>query len=159
VLLLGGGSWAVWLAGTGAGWDVLTPVMASAVVVGLVGQTLALRARSPSVIWTVPAILPLLPGLAIVRGILDVGTVGGVLTIVSAIGTGFALGAGVAFGSIVVVAAREAGAAAQDVVVPVLDEARARGLPSPAGLARTGRRGRGSDGPPRAGGGPGSPTG
>ena len=121
---LGGGAWLVNLVGTQVGLDLLIPVVAAAVVVGLAGQALALRAHMPSVVWTVPAILPLLPGLTIVRGILELGTIGGVLTVIAAIGIGFALGAGVAFGSILVTVARQAGVVAQTVVLPVLGEVR-----------------------------------
>jgi hypothetical protein len=88
----------------------------------------------PSVIWTVPSVLPLLPGLTIVEGIVGVGSIEGVLTTVSAIGTGFALGAGVAFGSIVVMVARQAREVAQTVAIPALSEVpvwrpRARPIP------------------------------
>jgi uncharacterized membrane protein YjjB (DUF3815 family) len=130
VALLGGTAWAVTLVGAAWGWDAPLPVVAAAVVVGLAGQALALRARMPSVVWTVPAILPLLPGLTIVRGILDLGSVAGVLTVVSAIGIGFGLGAGVAFGSIIVTVARQAGEAAQTVVLPVLSEVRPPRVPA-----------------------------
>ena len=122
VALLGGGAWLVNLLGMQLGWDLLMPVIVAAVLVGAAGQALALQARMPSVVWTVPAILPLLPGLTIVRGILELGTIAGVLTVVAAIGIGFALGAGVAFGSILVAVARQAGEAAQSVVLPVLGE-------------------------------------
>jgi uncharacterized membrane protein YjjB (DUF3815 family) len=53
----------------------------------------------PSVIWTVPAILPLLPGLAMVKGILDLTTIAGVIEVIAAVGTGLALGVGVALGA------------------------------------------------------------
>jgi uncharacterized membrane protein YjjB (DUF3815 family) len=59
----------------------------------------------PSVIWTVPALLPLLPGLAMVDGILRISTIEGVVILVGAVATGFALGAGVAFGGILVATA------------------------------------------------------
>ncbi|MET0771757.1 MAG: threonine/serine exporter family protein [Candidatus Limnocylindrales bacterium] len=133
VLLLGGGAWLVTLVTTDAATGDLVPVIAAAVVVGVVGQALALRARLPSVIWTVPAVLPLLPGLTMVTGILEVGTIEGVLTVVLAIATGFALGAGVAFGSILVTVARRAGEVTRSVVLPVIGEAG-------AGLARSGER-------------------
>jgi uncharacterized membrane protein YjjP (DUF1212 family) len=130
VFLLGGGAWVVTLLTAGSGSGPLLPVIAAAVVVGLVGQALALRVGMPSVIWTVPAILPLLPGLTLVTGILSIGTIEGVLTVVLAVATGFALGAGVAFGSIIVTVARHAGEVTRTVVVPALGDAR-------AGLTRT----------------------
>jgi len=152
--LLGGGAWLVSLTGTQLGWDVLIPVVAAAVVVGLVGQALALRARMPSVVWTVPAILSLLPGLTIVRGILELGTIGGVLTVIAAIGIGFALGAGVAFGSILVTVARQAGEVAQTVVLPVLGEVRPGRAAAVLTRTTRGRRGRGGRAPRGDGGGP-----
>jgi uncharacterized membrane protein YjjP (DUF1212 family) len=124
VFLLGGSAWAVTLLASGSASGLLVPVVAAAIVVGLVGQVLAIRARMPSVIWTVPSVLPLLPGLTIVQGIVSVGSIEGVLTTVSAIGTGFALGAGVAFGSIVVTVARQAREVAQTVAIPALTEVR-----------------------------------
>jgi uncharacterized membrane protein YjjP (DUF1212 family) len=124
VLLVGGGAWLVALVTADSATGGLVPVIAAAVVVGVAGQALALRARMPSVIWTVPAVLPLLPGLTMVRGILEVGTIEGVLTVVLAIATGFGLGAGVAFGSILVSVARQAGQVTRAVVQPVIEDAR-----------------------------------
>ena len=46
-----------------------------------------------------------LPGLAMVDGILRISTIEGVVTLVGAVATGFALGAGVAFGGILVATA------------------------------------------------------
>jgi uncharacterized membrane protein YjjP (DUF1212 family) len=123
VFLLGAVAWAVSLQSSPAS-DLFLPVIAPAILVGVVGQLLALRARKPAVIWTVPAILPLLPGLTIVRGILGIGTVEGLITVASAIGIGLALGAGVAFGSILMTTALHAGEVAQAVVLPVLADAR-----------------------------------
>jgi uncharacterized membrane protein YjjB (DUF3815 family) len=128
VFLLGGAAWAVTLAGQRLGAGDIVPVVIAAVGVGAVGQWLASRARLPSVLWTVPAILPLLPGLTIVRGILDIQTTNGLLTVVSAIGIGFGLGAGVAFGSILVAVARRAREVAQGVVVAGLEEVRLENL-------------------------------
>jgi len=147
--LLGGGAWLVNLLGMQLGWDLLLPVVVAAVMVGAAGQALALQVRMPSVVWTVPAILPLLPGLTIVRGILELGTIAGVLTVVAAIGIGFALGAGVAFGSILVAVARQAGEAAQAVMLPVLgeiDPVRAVGAISRTTRRRRPRRGRATGG-------------
>ncbi len=149
VLLLGGGAWLVTLATTDAASGSLVPVIAAAVVVGLIGQALALHARMPSVIWAVPAVLPLLPGLTMVRGILEVGTIEGVLTVVLAITTSFALGAGVALGSILVTVARQAGQVTRAVVQPVLGDARVvwkRG----SGLGHPADRPRSADAPPPA---------
>jgi uncharacterized membrane protein YjjP (DUF1212 family) len=123
VWLLGAAAWAIALGSQGGG-DEVVPVFGAAVMVGAGGQAVARRARMPSIIWTVPAVLPLLPGLTIVRAILALTSLNGVLAMLSAVSAGFALGAGVAFGSILVAAVRRAGMAAQNAVGPVLGEAR-----------------------------------
>lgn len=119
VFVLGGVAWAINLLAPTAGGDI-APVVVAAIGVGAIGQWLGSRYRLPAVLWTVPAILPLLPGLTIVRGILAFQTTEGVLTVIAAIGIGFALGAGVAFGAILVSVARHAQEVAQGVVLPGL---------------------------------------
>jgi uncharacterized membrane protein YjjP (DUF1212 family) len=119
VFLLGGVAWAVALAFQGVANDEVVGVGAAAIVVGVVGQVLAARAQLPSVIWTVPAILPLLPGLTMVEGILDLDEVQGLLTVVGAVGIGFTLGAGVAFGAIIVATARQVN---REVITPIVVE-------------------------------------
>ena len=57
-----------------------------------------------------------------VRGILEIDTIEGLMLIIAAIASGFALGAGVAFGSIAVAVAREARAAAPSLSLPLLDD-------------------------------------
>jgi uncharacterized membrane protein YjjP (DUF1212 family) len=126
VFLLGGAAWAIALAGAEVAVGGIAPTVAAAVVVGVVAQALALRRRMPSVIWSVPAVLPLLPGLTTVRGILEIDTIEGLMLIIAAIASGFALGAGVAFGSIAVAVAREARAAAPSLSLPILDDWRGR---------------------------------
>ena len=128
VFLLGGAAWAVSLAAQRLGGGEIVPIVVAAIGVGAVGQWLASRVRLPSVMWTVPAILPLLPGLTIVRGILAIQTTNGLLTTVSAIGIGFGLGAGVAFGSILVVFGRRARDVASGVVMSGLEEVRLENL-------------------------------
>jgi hypothetical protein len=67
-------------------------------VVGAIARSLARRALAPPPLWTVPAILPLLPGLAMVEALLaqtDAARIEGLaraLTIAFALGTGVALG-------------------------------------------------------------------
>jgi uncharacterized membrane protein YjjP (DUF1212 family) len=128
VFLLGAAAWATTLAAERLGSGEIVPIVVAAVGVGAIGEWLASRVRLPSVLWTVPAILPLLPGLTIVRGILGIQTTNGLLTMVSAIGIGFALGAGVAFGSILVAFARRARDVAQDMVLSGLEEVRFENL-------------------------------
>jgi uncharacterized membrane protein YjjP (DUF1212 family) len=124
IFVLGGAAWAITLAGHALGAGDLVPVVVAAVGVGAIGEWLASRVRLPSVLWTVPAIMPLLPGLTIVRGILAIQTTNGLLTMISAIGIGFGLGAGVAFGSILVAVARQARDVASGVVMSGLEEVR-----------------------------------
>jgi uncharacterized membrane protein YjjP (DUF1212 family) len=126
VFLLGGTAWAIALAGAAAAVGGIAVTAAAAVVVGVVAQALSLRRRMPSVIWSVPAVLPLLPGLTTVRGILEIDTIEGLMLIIGAVATGFSLGAGVAFGSIAVAVAREARAAAPSISLPLLDDWRQR---------------------------------
>ena len=105
VFLVGALAWIASVAAGVAAGTTLLPTAAAAITVGAVGQAFANRQRLPSVIWTVPALLPLLPGLAMVDGILRISTIEGVVTLVGAVATGFALGAGVAFGGILVATA------------------------------------------------------
>nr|WP_301952398.1 MULTISPECIES: threonine/serine exporter family protein [unclassified Rathayibacter] len=75
--LTGAGAWVAsdTLGGLGA-----TPLIASAVpaiVIGLLGETLADRWRVPAVVTTACGIVPLLPGLTLYRGVLDLTSGGG----------------------------------------------------------------------------------
>ena len=58
-------------------------------------------------LWAVPASLPLLPGLLIVTGMLSSDAVSGLLLLVTAVATGLAVGASIAFGDIVVQTLRQ----------------------------------------------------
>jgi uncharacterized membrane protein YjjP (DUF1212 family) len=83
----------------------VNPVLATfvaATTIGVAGRVLANRARSPAGLWVVPAILVLLPGLAIVEALLASTSAGQVAGLVSAVGVAAALGVGVATGDIVV---------------------------------------------------------
>lgn len=74
---------------------------AAATIIGLAGGLLARRALTPPVIVGIAGITPLLPGLAIYRGlysILNDDTPVGFADLVSAMGIGAALAAGVVFG-------------------------------------------------------------
>ena len=71
----------------------------AAVVIGLVCYLVAGRFRVPPLVVVVPAIVPLLPGLDIYRGLaLFAGGKDGVLQLASALGTAVALAAGVILG-------------------------------------------------------------
>ncbi|MEV8633501.1 threonine/serine exporter family protein [Streptosporangium sp. NPDC051023] len=74
----------------------------SAAVVGLFGSAYALRARVPSMVITIPAIGSLLPGTALYRGMLEVSLghrSAGQESLLQALSTALALGAGVILGS------------------------------------------------------------
>ena len=70
-VLAGAGAWLTFDALTGAG---ATPLVASAVpalAMGVLGELLAERGRVPAVVTTVCGTVPLLPGLLIYQGVLD----------------------------------------------------------------------------------------
>ncbi|GAB3282549.1 threonine/serine exporter family protein [Parasphingorhabdus pacifica] len=79
-------------------------VLASAVsttVVGLIGGIVARRLRIPVLVIAVSGVAPLLPGLATYQGLYElavVGTPGGIPTLMVAVATGLALGAGIVLG-------------------------------------------------------------
>lgn len=73
----------------------------AAVAVGFLGGLLARRALTPPLVVAVAGITPLLPGLAIYRGlygVLNDQTLDGFTALAAALGTGAALAAGVTFG-------------------------------------------------------------
>lgn len=85
-------------------WAPVGPVIAdglAAVFVGLVGGLLARRALTPPQVVAVAGITPLLPGLAVYRGLyglLSEQTLSGITWMASALGIGCALAAGVTLG-------------------------------------------------------------
>ncbi|MEU1731894.1 threonine/serine exporter family protein [Streptosporangium sp. NPDC020145] len=84
---------------------VVLATAVAAAVVGLFGGAYALRARVPSMVITIPAIGSLLPGTALYRGMLEVnlGHGGaGQESLLQALSTALALGAGVILGGEVV---------------------------------------------------------
>lgn len=90
--------WAVTLApGLAAG---ATATFVAGTVVGAIARLLARRAQAPSPLWTVPAILPLLPGLAMVEALLALTDAARVEGLTRALTTAFALGTGVALGDL-----------------------------------------------------------
>ena len=82
----------------------VNPVLAGAVattVVGLVGGIVARRFEIPALVVAVSAVSPLLPGLATYRGLFELSVLrspAGVATLMLAVATGLALGAGVVLG-------------------------------------------------------------
>ncbi|WP_344859192.1 threonine/serine exporter family protein [Planomonospora alba] len=74
----------------------------SAAAVGLLGTAYARRARVPALVLTVPAICPLLPGTALYRAMLEISlghTDTGLVSLLQALSTALALGAGVMLGA------------------------------------------------------------
>ena len=76
----------------------------AAVAVGAAGRLLARRYQAPATLWVVPAILPLLPGLALVVALLAPSDAQRFSGLWGAILIAFALGVGVAAGDIAVAA-------------------------------------------------------
>jgi uncharacterized membrane protein YjjP (DUF1212 family) len=77
--------------------------LTAAILIGVGGSVLAYRQRIPSGIWTVPAILPLLPAPATLLPLLADTETGQQALQGEALQTAFAIGAGVASGSILVI--------------------------------------------------------
>jgi uncharacterized membrane protein YjjP (DUF1212 family) len=102
--LLGAVSWILFVAVAGGNRDIQASLatFVAALFVGIVGRVLARRGRAPSALWVVPAILPLLPGLAIVLALLSPTNAERVSGIVTAATTAFVLGVGVGMGDIIV---------------------------------------------------------
>jgi uncharacterized membrane protein YjjB (DUF3815 family) len=91
--------WLVQDRGLGVAWASAT----SAVLIGVVSYSVAGRVRVPPLVVVVPAVVPLLPGLAIYRGLslLSQGESGGsdgILSMISAVAIAIALASGVIFG-------------------------------------------------------------
>jgi uncharacterized membrane protein YjjP (DUF1212 family) len=87
--------------GVGTAWSAA----AAAVLIGLVSYAVAGRVRVPPLVVVVPTVVPLLPGLAIYRGLSllsdgsQAGGGAGILSIVNAASIAISLAAGVIFGS------------------------------------------------------------
>ncbi|MEE3849790.1 threonine/serine exporter family protein [Gordonia sp. LSe1-13] len=87
----------------GAIGDVVASALAAALV-GLVGGLLARRALTPPLVVAIAGITPLLPGLAVYRalyGLLGDQTLDGITWMMSALGVGAALAAGVTLGEFI----------------------------------------------------------
>lgn len=114
---LGALGWAVYLAVVPFGVGGLGATALAGLAVGAGGRLLARRRDAPVVLWVVPASLPLLPGLLIVSGMLSSDAISGILLLVTAVATGLALGASIAFGDIVVQTARRV---RDEIIEPVI---------------------------------------
>jgi len=82
----------------GRAWAAAT----AAVMIGVVSYAVAGRIRVPPLVVVVPAIVPLLPGLSIYRGLTLLATGGnGILSLMNAVAIAIALAAGVLLGELV----------------------------------------------------------
>ncbi|MFN8520698.1 MAG: threonine/serine exporter family protein [Chloroflexota bacterium] len=108
---LGVPAFALWgvAAAAAAGWAVMllpdlvdgvAATFVAATLVGVLGRLLARRAMAPSPLWTVPAILPLLPGLAMVEALLAQTEAARIEGLARAITIAFAVGTGVTLGDL-----------------------------------------------------------
>ena len=103
-----GSAVAIVIAGSGAlgGIGRTWPTALAAFFVGLVSYTVAGRLRVPPLVVVVPAIVPMLPGLSIYRGLSlltegDTQTSDGLLAIITAASVAIALASGVILGEYV----------------------------------------------------------
>jgi uncharacterized membrane protein YjjP (DUF1212 family) len=115
--LIGALGWSINLGLISAGMGEVPATAAAGLAVGGLGRVLARRREAPVVLWVVPASLPLLPGLLIVSGMLASDAVSGLLLLSTAVFTGLALGASIAFGDIVVQTLRQV---REEIIQPVI---------------------------------------
>jgi uncharacterized membrane protein YjjP (DUF1212 family) len=101
VALLGAMAWTLYAL---VGYSPQSGTFVAAVAVGAAGRLLARRYQAPAALWVVPAVLPLLPGLALVVALLAPSDAQRFSGLWGAILTAFALGVGVAAGDITVAA-------------------------------------------------------
>ncbi|MCJ1674705.1 MULTISPECIES: threonine/serine exporter ThrE family protein [unclassified Rathayibacter] len=102
--LTGAGAWVASDALSGLGAAPLLASAVPAIVIGLLGETLAERWRVPAVVTTACGIVPLLPGLTLYRGVLDLtsgrGPEGGIELLLQAGMIAIGLAGGVTLGRI-----------------------------------------------------------
>ncbi|HYO42866.1 MAG TPA: threonine/serine exporter family protein [Candidatus Limnocylindrales bacterium] len=113
--LLGAAAWTVYAL---LGYSPEVGTFTAAFLVGVAGRMLARQFKAPAALWVVPAILPLLPGLALVVALLAEGDLQRFGGIWNAILIAFGLGVGVAAGDIAVAAVDRV---RRGVVVPAMD--------------------------------------
>ncbi|HEY2887517.1 MAG TPA: threonine/serine exporter family protein, partial [Candidatus Limnocylindrales bacterium] len=102
--LMGALGWLLVVAPTPARlpFDPSGTMILATVLIGAAGAILARRARLPSALWVVPAVLPLLPGLQLVTAMLAPTDLTRLLGLLAAGVAAFLIGAGVAIGEILV---------------------------------------------------------
>jgi uncharacterized membrane protein YjjP (DUF1212 family) len=105
--LLGAVGWLLYLAATDVNHvDAAVATFAAAIAIGAVGRLLARWQSTPAALYVVPAVLPLLPGLALVRAMLAETDAARVSGLIDAILIAFLIGVGVASGDIFVTTIR-----------------------------------------------------
>jgi uncharacterized membrane protein YjjB (DUF3815 family) len=105
--LLGGAAWLLTSAATGPNHvDSAVATFVVAIGIGAVGRLLARWQSTSTALYVVPAVLPLLPGLALVRAMLAATDAARVSGLIDAILTAFLIGVGVATGDIFVTTIR-----------------------------------------------------
>lgn len=85
--------------GTGTAWASAT----AAIVIGLVSYSVAGRVRVPPLVVVVPAVVPLLPGLSIYRGLslMALGDSSGIIALATAAAIAISIAPGVILGEYV----------------------------------------------------------
>jgi uncharacterized membrane protein YjjP (DUF1212 family) len=81
-------------------------ILASTILIGMLGRVLARRLGAVPALWVVPAILPFLPGLQLVQAMLAETEAARINGLVAAAGSAFLVGTGVATGDILLLAIR-----------------------------------------------------
>ncbi len=101
---VGAVGWATLLGLQHAHASLIASTSLAAVLVGLAGRLLAHRQQTHPFLFVVPGIMPLVPGLTIYQGMLDLftGSPAGAPTMLRALGTGLAIAAGVTLGAMAV---------------------------------------------------------
>lgn len=97
--LAGGAGWLAYLLIAEATQATLTATFLAALIVGVLSWGLARQQRAPVLLYALPGMLPLLPGLTIFNGMLELAkanSVAGLLVLVHAVSLGGALAAGIA---------------------------------------------------------------
>lgn len=102
----GGLGWLAYLGATGLGMGPVAASSLAALVAGFLSQVVASRLRVPALALSMAAIVPLLPGLLVYRGLFqivqrppDTGLGTGLTTLLVAAGVGMGLAAGVSMGT------------------------------------------------------------
>jgi len=88
------------LVGEQAAVSASLATLGAAVAIGFVGRILARLGQAPAALWVVPAILPLLPGLQLVTGMLADTNEARIAGLAAAAVTAFLIGTGVATGDL-----------------------------------------------------------